>query len=116
MGLVTLYFTSYSHLILIIYIFLILEIKQCSFISHRVRSTDLETLGQFHIKILFSSSLKFSIFEKIYFKLQTQIGFSDDSGDKKLACNARDTGDAGSIPGSRRSTGEGNATHSSMPA
>ena len=53
MGLVTLYFTSYSHLILITYIFLILEIKQCSFISHRVRSTDLETLRQFHIKILF---------------------------------------------------------------
>ena len=45
-----------------------------------------------------------------------QISFSDDSGDKEFACNVGDPRDVGSIPGSRRSTGEGNATHSSIPA
>ena len=30
-------------------------------------------------------------------------GFSDGSADKESACNARDTGDTGSIPGPRRS-------------
>ena len=34
------------------------------------------------------------------------MGFSGGSEDKESACNA---GDSGSIPGSRRSTGEGNS-------
>ena len=39
-------------------------------------------------------------------------GFSDSSVGKEPACNA---GDPGLIPGSGRSPGEGNATHSSTP-
>ena len=35
---------------------------------------------------------------------------------KNLPANAGDTGDAGSIPGSGRSHGVGNATHSSILA
>ena len=35
-------------------------------------------------------------------------GFFDDSAGKEYACNARDAGDAGLIPGSRRSPGGGN--------
>ena len=38
----------------------------------------------------------------------TLQGFSDDSVGKKYACNAGDTGDTGSIPGSGRSPGGGN--------
>ena len=41
------------------------------------------------------------------------MGFSGDSDDKKSTCNA---GDQGSIPGSGRSPGEENATHSSILA
>ena len=36
------------------------------------------------------------------------IDFPDDSVGKKYACNAGDTGDTGSIPGSGRSPGGGN--------
>ena len=39
-------------------------------------------------------------------------GFPDSSVGKESACNA---GDPGSIPGSERSTGEGEAIHSSIP-
>ena len=35
---------------------------------------------------------------------------------KESACNAGDTGDLDSIPGSGRSPGEGNGTHSSILA
>ena len=41
-------------------------------------------------------------------------GFPGDSVAKSLPDNAGDEGDAGSIPGSGRSPGEGNATHSSV--
>ena len=36
------------------------------------------------------------------------MGFPDGSTDKESVCNAGDAGDAGSIPGSERSTKEGN--------
>ena len=39
------------------------------------------------------------------------MGFPGGSAGKESACNA---GDPGSIPGSRRSTGEGIGTHSSI--
>ena len=38
----------------------------------------------------------------------TATGLPQWLGGKESACNAGDTGDAGSIPGSRRSLGEGN--------
>ena len=40
-------------------------------------------------------------------------GFPDGSADKESACNSEDVG---SIPGSGRSPGGGNNTHSSIPA
>ena len=36
------------------------------------------------------------------------MGFPDGLTHKESACNAGDTGDAGSVPGSGRSPGEGN--------
>ena len=36
------------------------------------------------------------------------MGFPDGSTDKESVCNAGDAGDAGSIPGLRRSPGGGN--------
>ena len=36
------------------------------------------------------------------------LGFAGDSDGKESTCNARDTGDMGSIPGSGISPGEGN--------
>ena len=38
------------------------------------------------------------------------MGFPDGSAGKESACNARNTGDVGSIPESGRSPGDGNAT------
>jgi len=35
------------------------------------------------------------------------LGFLDGSAGKEYACNAGDTGDSGSVPGSGRSPGEG---------
>ena len=37
-----------------------------------------------------------------------EMGFADSSAGKESACNAGDTGEVGSIPGSERSPGEGN--------
>ena len=37
-----------------------------------------------------------------------EMGFTDSSAGKESACNAGDTGEVGSIPGSERSPGEGN--------
>ena len=45
--------------------------------------------------------------------LHASKGFPGGSGGKESACNA---GDPGLIPGSRRSLGEGNGTHSSILA
>ena len=42
------------------------------------------------------------------------IGFPDGTVVKNLPANAGDARDAGSIPGSGRSPGAGNATHSSI--
>ena len=36
------------------------------------------------------------------------LGFPDGSAGKESACNAKDTGDLGSIPGLERSPGQGN--------
>ena len=44
------------------------------------------------------------------------MGFPDGSVGTESACNAGDTGDLDSIPGSGRSPGEGNGTHSSILA
>ena len=44
------------------------------------------------------------------------MGLPDGSAGKDSACDAGDTGDAGSIPGWGRSPGGGNATHSSILA
>ena len=41
-------------------------------------------------------------------------GFPDGSVGKESACNAGDTGDRGSIPGSGRSPGEGNGDRKSV--
>ena len=52
------------------------------------------------------------------FKCQIIIcwGFPDGSVGEETTCNAGNTGDSGSIPGSGRSPGEGNGTHSSVLA
>ena len=42
--------------------------------------------------------------------------FQHDSVGKESACNAGDTGDTGSNPGSGRSSGGGNGNHSSILA
>ena len=44
------------------------------------------------------------------------MGFPDGSAGKESACNARNTADVGSIPGSGRSPGDGNGNHSSILA
>ena len=44
------------------------------------------------------------------------MGFPDGSVGKESACSTGDTEDAGSIPGSGRSPGEGMTTHSSILA
>ena len=44
------------------------------------------------------------------------MGFPGSSVGKESTCNAGDTGDMGSIPGSGRSLEEGMATHSSILA
>ena len=40
------------------------------------------------------------------------MGFPEASAGKESTCNAGDMGDAGSVPGSGRSPGEGNGDHS----
>ena len=44
------------------------------------------------------------------------MGFPEASAGKESTCNAGDMGDAGSIPGSGRSPGEGHGNHSSILA
>ena len=41
----------------------------------------------------------------------TNLGFPGSSVGKEPTCNVRDTGDAGSVPGSRRSSGGGHETY-----
>ena len=42
------------------------------------------------------------------------MGFPEGLASKESTCNAGDMGDAGSVPGSGRSPGEGNGHHSSI--
>ena len=44
------------------------------------------------------------------------MGFPEGLASKESTCNAGDMGDAGSVPGSGRSPGEGNGSHSSILA
>ena len=51
--------------------------------------------------------LIYTYIDGVYFD---HLGFPDSSEDKECACSAEDTGDAGLIPGSGRSPGEGNGS------
>ena len=88
----------------------------CKIFSNAGRPRGLFLQGLYLPSVALHSGLKKIFFFFFFTIVKHSMGLPDGSAGKDSACDAGDTGDAGSIPGWARSPGGGNATHSSILA
>ena len=86
----------------------------CKIFSNAGQPRGLFLQGLYLPSVALHSGLIFFFF--FFTIVKHSMGLPDGSAGKDSACDAGDTGDAGSIPGWGRSPGGGNATHSSILA